>query len=278
LSLRLKMKLSIKGKSIYYDAGLIQNLDFFKGMLKKNWDMAFCIDGIEGGGKSVFAQQLALYFDNDFSLDRIVFTPQEFLEAVDHAPKHSAIVYDEAFTGFSSTSALSYINKTIIGKLTRIRRKNLVLFIVAPNFWTLNKYIAIHRTRALFHVYTDKVMSRGFFKAWNYQRKKDLYLKGKDSYNYLVPKNIHGRFTNKWVLNEKDYDQKKMEAEENQIDEIEQKYLAQRNALVLYLNRHLKVTQNDIANVISENTQHKITRKGVTDIIARMEANPIKLK
>ena len=69
---------------------------------KKDYDLCFLVDGSEGSGKSVFAMQLARAFDADFCLDRVCFSPEEFLQAIKTASKCQAIVYDEAYRGLSS--------------------------------------------------------------------------------------------------------------------------------------------------------------------------------
>jgi len=198
-----------KEYEFYMDGYLQANLDMAKKVIKQDWDMIFLIDGAERSGKSVFAQQCAKYCDESFDEKRIVFTPDEFKNAVIKAGKYQAVVYDEAYRGLSSRSALSSINKTIVSMLSEIGQKNLFIFIVMPSFFDLDRYVAIWRSRALIHVYTKR-FERGYFQFYDYEKKKIIYMAGKKTYNYSVAKpNFIGRFTNVYAVDEQKYRKKK---------------------------------------------------------------------
>lgn len=192
------------------DDYLQKNLDIANSAIKQDWDMVILVDGEEGGGKSVMAQQCAKYNDPTLCLDRIVFTPHDFRKAIMNAEKYQAVVYDEAYTGLNSRATMSLINRTLISMLAEIRQKNLFVYVVMPTFFDLDKYAAIWRSRALIHIYTTKGFKRGFFTFFNKQRKKDLYILGKKFYSYgKPPSNFHGRFTNHYTVNETEYRLKK---------------------------------------------------------------------
>lgn len=196
-----------------FDNYLKENLTIAKDVVKKDWDMVFIIDGVEGGGKSVLAQQCAKYCDPDFSIERICFKPGEFRKAILTAGKYQAIVYDEAYTGLSSRAAMSLINKTLVSLLAEIRQKNLFVFIVMPCFFDLDKYAALWRSRALLHVYVGENWSRGLFAFYNSQKKKELYMLGKKFYSYKKPTpNFYGRFYNHYTVDEAEYRKKKKES------------------------------------------------------------------
>ena len=190
--------------------------DKARKIIRQDWDCVFLIDGVEGGGKSVKAQQGAEAVDDTFnstSIDRVTFTPEEFKTAILSAKKYQAVIYDEAYTGLSSRGTMSDINKTLVSMLAEIRQKNLFVFIVMPTFFDLDKYAAIWRSRGLFHVYTDKGYGRGYFSYYNKDRKKNLYILGKKFYDYRKPKpNFRGRFTNRYVVDEELYRAKKLKA------------------------------------------------------------------
>ena len=199
-------------KTFYMDGYLKSNLNLLKETIKKDWDMIFIVDGYEGSGKSVFTAQVAYYCDPTFNLDRIVFNPDNFKEVIMAAEPFQAIVYDEAYGGLSSKSALSKVNKSIVQMLTVIRQRNLFVFIVLPTFFDVDKYVALWRSRALLHVYTAKKMARGYFEFYNASRKKSMYVKGKKFYEYKRGKcNFRGRFSKFWVVDKKKYDQKKLD-------------------------------------------------------------------
>ena len=205
-----------KGWNGYVHPTLAQNLDFCKNAIKKDWDMPFIIDGIEGSGKSSLAQQCAKYCDDTFdmnSFDRLAFTPEQFSSRILTAEKYTAIIYDEAYTGMASRGAMSEINKYMVSILAEIRQKNLFVFMVLPCFFELDRYPAIWRSRALLHTYTDDQWQRGRFAFYNHQKKKTLYIMGKKFYSYAKPApNFLGTFNSGWVLNPEEYHQKKLEA------------------------------------------------------------------
>lgn len=204
------------GEQEYYMDGYEKTVyDTAKKVVTKDWDFVFLIDGTEGGGKSVKAQQGATYCDPSFPRDcsRIAYNPDEFQDLITKASKYQAVIYDEAYTGLSSRGVMSDINKTLVSMLAEIRQKNLFVFIVMPTFFDLDRYPALWRSRGLFHVYTGDDFSRGFFAFYNVDRKKQLYILGKKFYSYNQPKpNFIGRFTNKYTVDEETYRKRKLDA------------------------------------------------------------------
>lgn len=187
----------------YMDENLSVNLDIAKDVITKDWDMIFAVDGAEGSGKSVLAQQAAFYCDPTLTNDRIVFTPFQFKKAILDAKKFQAVIYDEAYTGLSSRATMSLINRALVSMLAEIRQKNLFVFVVMPTFFDLDKYVAIWRSRALLHVYVGDNFQRGFFCFYNADRKKNLYINGKKYYSYAESAgkpNFRGRFTNRYTV------------------------------------------------------------------------------
>lgn len=203
------VKVTVGDKELYLDGYLKQNLDVAKKVIKKDWDMIFIVDGAERGGKSNLAQQAAYYCDPSLTLDRIVFTPKQFEEAVLNAKPGQAIIWDEAVTGADAGQTITNIWKVLKKMMVQMGQKNLFVFIVIHSFFDLTKYLALWRTRALIHVYHDK-FERGYFQFYNEERKKYLYVKGKKFYEYRLGRpNFIGRFKKGYCVSEYDYRQKK---------------------------------------------------------------------
>lgn len=209
----------------YMDGYLKSNLDTAKEVIKKDWDFLFIVDGSEGAGKSIVAMCMAKYCDPSLTLDRITFTPNTFRKAIVEAKQYQAVIFDEAYTGLSSRATMSMINRILIKMLAEIRQKNLFVWVVMPCVFDLDKYVALWRSRALVHVYTGENFERGYFAFYNVNRKKDLYINGKRFYSYAKPKpNFVGRFTNHYVVDEKEYRDKKKNsliAREKATEELE---------------------------------------------------------
>jgi len=231
-------------------------------LMKKDKDCFLVIDGGEGKGKSTLAFQIGKYVDTSLNLDRVVFSPDDFREAVYKAKKGQCVIYDEAFTGLSSRSSLSMINKVLVSLTMQMRQKNLFVIIVLPTFFLLDKYIALWRARALIHVF-ESHGKRGYFKLYNTKLKKMLYLTGYKTYSYNgknVRTNFRGRFYGKFALGDESiedlYREKKSKAletsEKTSMSTSQIKYRNQRDLVIFLLKKHLKCKLEDVSRVLKE--------------------------
>jgi len=239
------------------DGYLKTNLDEAIRVVKEDWDMIFCVDGYEGSGKSTLAIQMAYYCDPTLNVDRVCFTPKEFKNAIMSASQYQAVIFDEAFTGLSSREAMSSINKSLVQMIAEIRQKNLFVFVVMPSFFDLDKYIALHRSRALIHVYSNR-FQRGYFRFYDIDKKKDLYVTGKKFYSYKgVVSNFHGSFSPKNPVDNEAYKKKKHDSLHNRKDEEESP--ADRRAFKNKLYEHLKeidwLTKQQKADILGVTVQ-----------------------
>lgn len=194
----VKVNNSVDGKAlpcgISLDGYLKSVLDDQHQFRLKNFDVVAMVTGEEGSGKTTLAMQMALYMDSNFSNDHIIFNARQFEKAIDKLPNGSCILWDEADDVGSNWASEMMI--TLKKTFKRIRKKNLVIFLVTPTFHDLNKYFAIHRTRFLINVYAD-FTTRGFFKLYNRDKKRALYIYGKKEMNMKATKStFFGRFTN----------------------------------------------------------------------------------
>lgn len=202
----------------YIDGYLRSICNSMIALIQKDWDFVIIVDGKEGSGKSTLVMQLAKTLDPSFNLDRVVFNGVEFQKAVINATKGQAIVYDEGYSDLSSAAWMNQVQKDVIGMLTKIRKKNLFLFIVLPTFFKLKDTIAIFRSAALIHVYyinnksKEILRERGYWALYDYNKKLLLYQRGKDLFSYskkIVLPNKWGRFTRWFPLDKEAYEQKK---------------------------------------------------------------------
>jgi hypothetical protein len=207
------MKVTIKNGSNYYIDKTLKGVwdKIRNGQLQKiDEDRVYVVDGKERTGKSVFAIQQAAYLDENFDVNNIVFTPDEFIAAIKNAKKGQAIVYDEAFFGLSSRSAIGKVNKQIVRCLMEVGQKNLIIFLVMPSFFELDKYAAIHRAEVLFHVHRDTKGKRGIVRVYNKGLLQKLYAIGKKHHSYDFPKSFFSlRFFNQYPIDEEKYREKK---------------------------------------------------------------------
>ncbi len=252
----------------YLDPRLKNNFDkkIIPSLLEKDKDCVLAIDGAEGCGKSTLAFQIGKYIDPTLNLDRIVFDSESFRQAIFKAKKGQCVIYDEAFTGFSSRSSLSAVNRALVSLMMQMRQKNLLVIIVLPTFFLLDKYVALWRTRALIHVYENKGR-RGYFRVYNKKLKKLLYLFGKQTYSYNVKigkerlyTSFRGHFYGVFALGDKDseikYRKKKAKAledtEKNPMTAGQVKYREQRDIIIFLLRKNLKLTYAQMSNLLGD--------------------------
>lgn len=243
---------------------LKKNLDgnVIPSLHKKDKDYVIAIDGREGSGKSTFAFQLGKYVDPTLNLSRVVFSPEEFREAVFKAKKGECIIYDEAFTGFSSRASLSPVNKVLVSLMMQMRQKNLCVIIVLPTFFLLDKYVALYRARILVHVFENRGV-RGYFRIYNTRLKKLLYIFGKKTISYnprIIKTRFKGRFYGKFALGDEEIEKKYRKLKEKALIESEKtpmtsaqvKYKEQRDILLWRLRKELKMTYQEMQNYLEE--------------------------
>lgn len=237
-----------KDHDYYLDGYMKANTDaMIKDVTKRNFDGFVLIVGREGFGKTTLSFQLAMYCDPTFNLDRVCFTAEQFLFAVEHADKYQAIVFDETMGYLSSRSSLSKFNKTLIKIMAEMRSKNLFVFLNIPNFFMMDWYVAQHRTTGLIYI-----KKRSFLASYDYPTKKKLYIQGKKNHSYHVPPNFIGRFVKYFPLDQVAYDKKKKEAIDQWIEgnTFENKWKVQRDDLVKTCVENKFMDRNELAEVL----------------------------
>ena len=262
----VKVRDDAKGTEFYIDGILKDNLDKIKPYVLKDWDMCFIFSGIEGGGKSTMAMQIARYLSGDrFTLDHVCFGPEEFMKKIrqpDLLKPGDSLILDESFM-INSRSTMSELNRKFLAILSECRQKQLFLLIVCPNFFDLDKNLALWRSRGMFYIYHDK-MQRGFFKYFTYNDKKKLYIGGKKFYNYNFTKHsLSGRFTKYIPVDHEEYKRRKLKAFEIRQDEPPRnsRFVVQRNILFKYMKKR-GLSSKEIAQILLDGGE-KITERGV---------------
>lgn len=258
--------IEFQDESFYMEQQLSNDLDkIIEAISNQQRDYVLLVDGNEGDGKSTLAQQVACKVDNSFCVERMCFSPREFVEAVNKAEKNHAIVFDESFHGLSSRAAMSMDNKLIVNTLMRVRAKCLFIILVIPTVFMLDKYATLWRAKGLINVRSDIYGKRGYFLLFNQKALRLLYEKGKKTFSYKVPKATYvGRFYGKWVIDKKKYDIKK---NSNLIVDIDGQseeliYLKQRNIAIKIIKEQTRLTDKEIAELLTHKGM-KITQQGV---------------
>lgn len=229
-------------------------VDKVKNMvLKKDRDWVAVVDGEEGVGKSVFAQQLALYLDPTFTIDDIVFSSDDFLKRIKDPkiPKGKAIVLDETYAAASARGSMSEVNKSLVGVATEMRQLNLFIIMVLPTFFDMDRYFALWRCKTLFHLYFNDREDRAYI-VFPKNHKKNLYINGKKRYNYSKPRSPFPplRFNHIYTVDEMAYRLKKSKAfQKRAVSMRAVGWMNQRNAFIKFIFKNITTDQEKIANV-----------------------------
>lgn len=203
----MKIQLDSKGEweelpkgskeGVYIDGKLFQVVLNIFYILSKDWDCVFQIDGLEGSGKSILGIFLGWILSKGrLGIKNIAENSDDAINKLETLEKGSVLIIDEGGLSFSSKEVMKKEQRKLVGILNVIRQKQMILIIIAPSFFELNKYISIHRSKFLLHVYTDKRMERGRFAYFSTKQKKMLYEIGKKNFNsYSKPRSkFVGRF------------------------------------------------------------------------------------
>lgn len=261
-------RLNHKGRKIFIDDAIARFIPRWQHqVLKEDWDKVFLVDGREGAGKSVLAQQLAAGLDPEFNIDKIVFTGEDLIKKIRGLDKKTnrkrgdCFILDEAFGSINSRQAMSSINRAMIQLGTEMRHFNLFIIIVLPYFFDLDKYYAIARANNLFHVYCNKQEKRGWYKVYAYNAKKTLYLKGKKEYNYGAVRTPFSRlrFSDGYVVDKNAYDQKKTDATtesgKQKVGAVENRWKDRCTQLVQFIKEKTNISDRVIAEFMDTGRQ-----------------------
>lgn len=254
---------------------MMKELDKVKNrVLNKDRDFVAVVDGEEGVGKSVLAQQIAAYLDPEFNIDKIVFNSDNFLKIIKDpkTKKGSCILLDEAFSAANNRASLTEVNRSMIGVATEMRQKNLFILMVLPSFFDLDKYFALWRCRALFHVYFTPEEDRNYV-IFPKDSKKFLYLTGKKTYSYSKPRSPYPpfHFPNVYTVDETEYRKKKSEAfKKRTVSNQARNWLMQRNAYIKYIMSTLGIAQDDVAKIPANYGIKTIGQQAISTIVREL--------
>ena len=100
------------------------------------WNQIFA--GTGGAGKSYAALEYCRLIDPDFSVDRVVWTEEDFLDLLDkELPPGSCLLWDEAGIGLDSRDFMTLINKILSYIITTIRYRRQIMVLTTPSMnWT----------------------------------------------------------------------------------------------------------------------------------------------
>lgn len=250
--IKIKDSITKKEFSYYMDNRLKRQLDIKvkSALIKKDEDYVIVIDGEERSGKSTLGFQIGKYLDPTLNVAGVCFDPNEFRKAVLEAQKGQCIIFDEAYRGLSAKGALTEVNRILVSLMMEMGQKNLIVIIILPTFYLLEKYVALWRARGLFHVFRKRG-NKGYWTFFNRKKKQTLYLKGKRDYGYYyVKSSFKGRFYGKCVIDEIKYRKKKaLSLRKGYKTTRQEKYKEQRDKLIYALQKETGLKLDDMFKI-----------------------------
>jgi len=156
-------------------------LDMITQRIKTNKNYMLLTQGETGCGKSYIALRLGEIIDKNFSLNNVVFTPQQFSELLIGGTLRagSVVVFDEAGVGMSSKEWATRSNKLISNITQTFRTNRLVVIFTLPSGRYLDSSI-----RNIFHAMIEPLgveigTTKNAFKLLkieqNYRQNKTYY-------------------------------------------------------------------------------------------------------
>jgi hypothetical protein len=199
----------------YVDGILHENIKFLaKNIVNDMTFLGICSSSTleVGTGKSSFIQQLGEDYTDQvnkihklnitFDINNIVFRPKELIERAFKVPKYSCLILDE----WEDAHYWSELGMSLRQFFRKCRQLNLFIIIIIPNFFQLPIPYAVSRSVFFIDVRFEGEFERGYFSFYNFEKKKELYIKGKKFMNYHVVKpDFYGRFTKGYAVDEEVY-------------------------------------------------------------------------
>ena len=204
-----------KSEGRYIDETLFQNIKILARNINRDMTYLGVISSSTlevGTGKSVFIQQIAEAFlegvreyhniDNRLTMNNIVFSPKELIERAFKIPRYSVVLLDE----WEDLHYWSQLGVSLRSFFRKCRQLNLFMIAIIPNYFQLPMNYAVSRSVFFIDVKFHGEFERGYFRFFSFNKKKELYLKGKKTQDYsCVKPNFIGRFADGYVIDEKEY-------------------------------------------------------------------------
>jgi len=193
-----------KSDGRYIDMNFYENLKILANRIVD--DMTFmmvCFSSTleVGTGKSVLMTQVGEAWTDiinsmhglnlTFTKKNIVWRPKDLIKRSFEVPKYSCLLVDE----WEDAHYWSELGMTLRQFFRKCRQLNLFIIIIIPNFFQLPAPYAIGRSIFAIDVKFQGDFRRGFYDFYDFEKKRDLYIRGKKTQNYRITKpSFNGRF------------------------------------------------------------------------------------
>jgi len=157
----------------------------WNNVYRKNRNFTLLVTGATGSGKSTTAQKIGQDLDPSFSVDRIVFSAEDFLDllANKNLKPGACILFDELITdvGGASRNAMSQTNKLLSYVAATFRQRRLICLFCMPGLFQLDKNLRSTSVHGLIEMrsidYENKKAVADFFWSTTNPRTGESYYK-----------------------------------------------------------------------------------------------------
>lgn len=153
--------------------------------LKRNSMYILVIAGKPGCGKSNLMKIIGKIFDPSFNNSHIAFGADEFIRKANIAKKFSFLGCDESFRDLNTSKGRTNDYIKIINHLQLLRKRQLFLCFVLPDFFSLQKSLGLNLCNHLIVVYESE-QEKGKWLFYDRTAKDQLYIKGSLNKNYYA--------------------------------------------------------------------------------------------
>jgi hypothetical protein len=270
----------------YIDETLYENLKILaKNIVKDITYLGVCSSSTleVGSGKSTLMTQIGEAYTDlvnqyhglnlKFDMNNVVFKPKDLIDKAFKLPKYSFILLDE----WEDAHYWSELGVTLRQFFRKCRQLNLFIIIIIPNFFQLGINYAVSRSLFFIDVKFEGEFDRGYFKFYNYDTKKNLYIHGKRDQNYNVTgPQFSGRFTNGYGVDEDEYRKAKykdmIESEENVKVQTEEKERKQLSIICTILKKEFNLSSRKQQELLDKYNLH-IDRHKICELIKENPEN-----
>jgi hypothetical protein len=217
-------------KSYYMELALYDNLKPLKKRIEKDSDVLFFVVGKPGDGKDTIAQQVLYFLDNDFNMNSIKWSFEEYVkysiglfnQCADCKTKWDddkcygrghhrlsrakSIMHSEGRESLSGLSLLTKRTRGFMDWLYENRQANMYQAVLVGDFFDLPRAIVNSRGLFMIYVHEEGEFDKGYFKFYAADKMKKLYNKGKKYRDMSASAyDFRGRFNKFYTVGEEVY-------------------------------------------------------------------------
>ena len=175
----MRVKYPNSEDTFYVDDKLNDKIEIMCDIIEKSdGDAVIIADGGEGTGKSnilsIVCYIFSLKLNRRYTSEDIYFDLDEMMKEI-QSSKERIFHFDEAALGAMAGDWQNQLQKKFIKMLMIARKRKHIICMAIPQFWRLNRYFAVDRSKALIHTYLQNGRTHGKYSYYTMRGKEMLY-------------------------------------------------------------------------------------------------------